>query len=90
MCDHEEALEHPASIAGSILVTHRPPQASILNQKLSNAPKFHICGHIHSRRVARQFPSTMLIQVPTLQDGLYAVFYPENADVRFLSLANRD
>lgn len=69
----EVALINPKDVARAILVTHRPPHLSILRKKFDNAPAYHICGHIHN--IARQtdFPSTRLIQVPSLTLGRYAL-----------------
>jgi Icc-related predicted phosphoesterase len=86
ICDHEEAPSANLSLAGNIFVSHRPPLQSFLKEKLANAPKFHICGHLHTREIAKQYPSTMLIQVPTLQNRRFAIFDPENKSVRFNSI----
>lgn len=76
----------PSQIAGSILVTHRPPLIETISQKLVNAPLYHISGHIHSRHTFKKFPSTTLIQVPSLQTGEYAIFEPCLDKLRFLKL----
>jgi Icc-related predicted phosphoesterase len=80
------AIPDSSKISGSILVTHRPPLKSLLNQKFSNAPKFHINGHIHSGAYVKHYPSTVHIQVPTLQTGRYATFDTHSYKVEFLSI----
>ena len=80
----EPVVPDSSQISGSILVTHKPPLAGVLNQRYSNAPRFHINGHIHSRAFIKRYPSTIHIQVPTLQDRRYAIFDPDKEDVQFL------
>ena len=77
-----EKLDSDA-IKDSILITHRPPLTSVLTKVLPNAPKFHISGHIHNKRVFKQFASTKLIQVPSLTSGSYAIFDPITEKVEF-------
>ena len=76
-------LPDSSAIAGSILVTHRPPLARMLSQKYSGSPRFHISGHIHSRASVKTYPATTHIQVPTLQDGRYAVLDMDRNKVDF-------
>jgi len=82
----QPVIPDPAQVSGSILLTHRPPRSGVLNARLSNAPKYHINGHIHSRAYIKKYPSTIHIQVPTLQSGRYAIFYPKKESVKFLSI----
>lgn len=73
----------PQSISGSILITHRPPLKTAITKPMPNAPLAHISGHLHSVAKLTQYPSTTHISVPTLQDGLFAIFDPEDMSVRF-------
>ena len=77
----------PKKIAGSILVTHKPPLLSAISQKLNNAPLYHISGHIHTKHTYRKFISTTLIQVPTLQGREYAIFEPDQDKLKFYTLS---
>ncbi len=86
ICDHEEALANAGELSGKILVTHRPPLVSILKNKLNNAPEIHISGHLHSRKTAVQYPSTFMVQVPTLQNGEYATLDTKGKKVSFLKV----
>lgn len=74
---------NPKLLAGAILVTHRPPIKGALDRKYAGAPKFHICGHIHN--IARQtdYPSTSLVQVPSLTLGRYGLLDTKAALARF-------
>ena len=74
---------NPEDIRGGILVTHRPPLFEQLRSSLKNAPKYHISGHIHSVGRVKKFPSTTLIQVPSLTLGRYATFEPDKEQVKF-------
>jgi Icc-related predicted phosphoesterase len=74
------------AIKDSILITHRPPLTSVLSKVLPNAPKFHVCGHIHSKRTFKQFASTKLIQVPSLTNRSYAIFDPIAEKVDFKTI----
>ena len=75
-----------AAIKDSILVTHKPPLSSVLSQNLPNAPRFHVCGHLHTRKIFRKFKATKLIQVPSLINAAYAIFDPQRESVEFKSL----
>jgi len=79
----DDPINISAKIKDKILVTHRPPQKGLLLKKFKNAPLVHINGHLHTQRTARQYPSTFHIIVPTLQNGEYAIFYPEIKKARF-------
>jgi len=74
------------AIKDSILITHRPPLTSVLSTVLPNSPRFHISGHIHNKRVFKQFASTKLIQVPSLTTGSYAIFDPIAEKVEFKAI----
>jgi Icc-related predicted phosphoesterase len=82
----EAIVPDSKAIAGSILITHRPPSLSSLNRKLDNAPLFHINGHIHSRGYLKKYISTTHLQVPSLQLGKYVIFDPERVTAQFLSI----
>lgn len=76
----------PEKLQGTILVTHRPPLRSLLTKQYNGAPKFHISGHLHTIKNVRKYPSTTTIQVPTLQDGEFALFDPNHEKVKFLNV----
>lgn len=61
-------------IRGSILITHQPPLQANLDQARSNAPLFHISGHLHKKAFVKSYSTTTHIQVPTLMDGAYGIF----------------
>lgn len=82
----EPVIPESSKISGSILVTHKPPLARMLNSKFSNAPKFHINGHIHSAAYVKRYPSIIHIQVPSLQAGRYTTFDTRSNEVEFLSI----
>lgn len=86
--DHDDPIEIDSrKIAGSILVTHKPPLISIISQKFINAPLYHISGHVHYRHTFKKYSSTTLIQVPSLQTGEYAIFEPDLDKLKFLKLS---
>lgn len=75
-------------IAGSILLTHRPPAREALQTKLKNAPKYHLSGHIHSRYGIFKYPATTHIQIPSLISGrfglsMYGIFNPIEGKAEF-------
>lgn len=74
---------NPADLAGSVFITHKPPVKSLLRQRLQGAPKYHLSGHIHSRAALTRYPSVTHIEVPTLQDERYVVFYPDQGKATF-------
>jgi len=73
----------PDDIKGNILVTHRPPLFTQLKMKLPNAPRYHISGHVHHAAQIRKFPSTTLVQIPSLTLGRYAIFDPDQETAEF-------
>jgi len=73
-------------LGGSIFVTHRPPVKALLGAKYPNSPKYHISGHLHTVGFAKKHKATTQIQVPTLQDGKYALFVPEKDLIQFRSI----
>jgi len=73
----------PEFIAGSILVTHRPPAKVALDVKFSGAPRFHVCGHIHYQAKQTDYLSTSLIQVPSLTLNRYAILDTKTSLARF-------
>jgi len=79
----DNPVDISAKIKGRILITHQPPPKLMLLKKYGNAPLFHISGHLHTQKTARQYPTTFHISVPTLQKGEYAIFYPERKSVEF-------
>jgi len=82
----EPQLIAPDVIRNSIFVTHKPPLKSNINRALKNAPQFHISGHLHNIESVTKYPSTTLIQVPTLQNSRFALFDPATAQVEFLTV----
>lgn len=76
-------------LTGSVFVTHRPPVAKLLNLKHPNSPKFHISGHLHNAEFAKKYPSTIHIQVPTLQSGRYGLLELDSGSVKFKSLKDK-
>lgn len=83
LSETQEPIDISNKISGAILVTHRPPNSSLLQKKYHQAPAVHISGHEHNSQRAKQYPATFHIAVPTLQSGRYAVFYPKNKRVIF-------
>ena len=82
----EPILPTANDIKDSIFITHQPPVKSAISKKFSNAPKYHISGHLHDKKWTKRYPSTTHIQVPTLQSGEYAVFEPEDGSLKFKSI----
>lgn len=77
-----------SKIAGSILLTHRPPAREQLRIPLKNAPKFHLSGHIHSKYGIFKYPATTHIQIPSLISGrfglsMYGIFDPASGITEF-------
>jgi len=83
LAETDDPIDISDKIGGKILVTHRPPQKELLKRKYMNAPIVHISGHLHTQKSAIQYPSTFHISVPTLQNGDYAIFYPDTKRVEF-------
>jgi len=77
----QPAMIKSEDIKGSILVTHKPPLRKLLIKQYSGAPKFHISGHLHTTKSVKKYPSTTAIQVPTLQNGEFALFDPSREEV---------
>jgi len=79
----EEVNSIDSDLSGSIFVTHQPPVQALMNKVYKYSPKFHISGHLHKSAFTKKYPSTIHIQVPTLQDGRYAILDLESAQVEF-------
>ncbi|MDH4358996.1 MAG: metallophosphoesterase family protein [Candidatus Berkelbacteria bacterium] len=75
-----------ADIKGAILITHGPPLKAMIDRKYENAPRYHISGHLHRLRWVKKYPSTIHIQVPTLQGGEYATLSFAPFEVEFCSI----
>jgi Icc-related predicted phosphoesterase len=71
--DEPQAI-NPGDVEGTILVTHQPPVRANLKGNLKNVPKYHISGHLHDAKWVKRVGQTILIQVPTLQNGEYGLF----------------
>lgn len=76
----------PNDINGAILVTHKPPLRKNLQQPLKNGPKLHLCGHIHIAQSVYRYPSTTLVQIPSLLLRKYVILETEDYKVVFKSL----
>jgi len=81
-------------IADSIFVSHVPPpgvhnyryfneETPVKTKKLSNAPKVHICGHIHYREGFAYLGPTKIIKLASAERGHYAIMDIENFGVEF-------
>ena len=79
----EPILPDSQKIKGNILVTHKPPLKNQLKRPLSNAPKIHISGHIHSAKQMVEYPCVTHIQVPSLILRQYAVLSLPDIKVEF-------
>jgi Icc-related predicted phosphoesterase len=83
LSETQEPIDISSKISGVILVTHRPPTKSLLLKKYHRAPAVHISGHLHDFQIAKQYPATFHISVPTLQNGSYAMLCPQDKKVIF-------
>ena len=83
LSETDDPINISGKIGGKILITHRPPLLNLLKSKFKNAPIVHISGHIHTRKTACQYPSTLHISVPTLQGGEYGMLNVDTMEVRF-------
>ncbi len=86
LSETDDPVDISQKIKGAIFITHKPPLKSFLNKNLVNAPLIHISGHLHNVKLARRYQSTLHISVPTLQNGSYALLYPESKKVEFLEI----
>ena len=77
----EPILPTANDIKDSIFITQ-----SAISKKFSNAPKYHISGHLHDKKWTKRYPSTTHIQVSTLQLGEYATLDLENGSVKFKNI----
>lgn len=76
----------PKKLRGNIFVTHKPPLEKLLSRPYANAPKFHICGHLHQVERVNKYPSITTIHVPSLQGGRFALFDTTKEKVKFLGV----
>lgn len=83
LSETQEPIDISSKVSGTILVTHRPPDISLLQNKYHRSPVVHISGHEHNSQKAKQYPATFHIAVPTLQGGRYAIFSPQDKKVIF-------
>ncbi len=77
-----------ADIAGTILLTHRPPLKNILETPFANAPKYHLSGHLHSQYGLVKYAATTHIKIPSFQKypdglGMYGLFDPDSNTVKY-------
>jgi len=77
---------NPADVKDSILITHRPPVKKLIEKNYENAPAYHISGHLHYSKWVKKYPSTVHIQVPSLQTGEYATLLIPSHKVEFESI----
>ena len=75
-----------AKIKDNILITHTPPSKEILKRRFSNAPRFHLSGHLHEFQWVREYKSVTHIQVPALFLGRFAIFDLESGRVEFCKI----
>lgn len=87
LSETDDPVDISSNIGGKILITHRPPLLNSLKGKFKNAPLVHISGHIHTRKTAHRYPSTLHISVPTLQSGEYAILDTNTMEVEFSRIA---
>lgn len=79
----EERVDVSEELGGSIFITHQPPVRALMDKKYPNSPKIHISGHIHKAAFVKKYVATTHIQVPTLQDGRYAILDTLSSKVEF-------
>jgi predicted phosphodiesterase len=72
-----------SQVKDTIFITHQPPIRQSLVGKSLNAPKFHLSGHLHKPAYFKKYSSTTHIQIPTLMDGRFAIFNPDDGMVNF-------
>ncbi len=94
ICGIGDFESHPDShtyqmpdVAGSILMTHRPPLKQLVKSKelslIKGSPTFHLAGHLHSRAETWQLGATTVIQIPAALDGRYATLELPSNKIQF-------
>jgi len=92
------ALNFKSDLSESIFMSHIPPsrklnyqakdidcllENSTVSDKIKNAPRAHICGHIHSKVGIACIGRTKIIKVGAASDGDYAELNTDNLEVIF-------